>query len=122
MVSTYAKDIAERIWTERTPEGGSLAAHAELCRRLRSLMTPAQLEELAHLVKNGPVHDGDVISKDARGDLLTLRLASRALVKGQEGYTVANYVGAGVLRMVDEIDERSRHSDPTSPRFGQVIA
>jgi len=65
---------------------------------LVELRKSAGAEMLAQLVNHGPVYDGDVLSKSARDDLLRLGLASRAVVKGQEGYTVANYFGANVLR------------------------
>ncbi len=53
----------------------------------------AQLEVLRQLCLTGPVEDGDVCSKAARDDLLSMGLAARACVKGQQGFTVANYSG-----------------------------
>lgn len=63
------------------------------CSKLYQYMSSAQRNQLFQLVIQGPVWDGDVISKDARDDLLELHLASRACVKGEQGYTVANYRG-----------------------------
>lgn len=77
-----------------------------VCRRTFILMNPAQREALAQLVNHGPVWDGDVTSKTARDDLLTAKLASRACVKGEQGYTVANYVGWSVLKYGTEAREK----------------
>jgi len=55
-------------------------------------------EELKNLVLNGPVYDGDTISKVIRDDLLKWGFASRAVIKGEQGYTVANYKGYDLLK------------------------
>jgi hypothetical protein len=68
------------------------------CRRAWTLMTSAQREVLAQLVRNGPIWDGDIASKAGRDDLLVCRLASRACVKGEQGYTVATYRGWDVFK------------------------
>jgi hypothetical protein len=65
---------------------------------LNVVMSAAQREQLAQLVHQGPIYDGDVVSKNARDDLIEWGLASRACVKGQQGYTAANYRGWDVLR------------------------
>jgi hypothetical protein len=71
-----------------------------LCRRARDhYLTAIQREMLKQLVECGPVWDGDVLSKEARDDLLASGLASRACVRGDQGYTVANYCGWDVLRV-----------------------
>lgn len=54
-------------------------------------------EVLFQLVKNGPVWDGDLISKAGRNELLTNGLATKCCAKGEQGYQVANYVGWNVL-------------------------
>lgn len=53
--------------------------------------------ELRHLIKNGPVEDGDVISKTCRDDLVRWGLAVRVLVKSRWGYTAATYTGGHAL-------------------------
>lgn len=73
-------------------------AYEVACFALGKAMSTTHIEQLGHLVKNGPLWDGDVISKSARNDLIEWGLAGRALVKGQEGYTVANYRGNNVYR------------------------
>lgn len=65
---------------------------------LRHAMGASHLESLAQIVNHGPVHDGDVISKSHRSDLIEWGLAQRACVKGEQGYTAANYIGWDVLR------------------------
>mgnify|MGYP001611851057 CR=1 FL=1 len=69
-----------------------------LAKALWCLFSSPTQEALRQLVEQGPVWDGDVISKTQRDTLLILGLASRACVKGEQGYTVANYRGADVLR------------------------
>lgn len=59
--------------------------------------------ELRHLIKNGPVEAGDVISKTCRDDLVRWGLAVRVLVRGQWGYTAATYTGGHVLDVRVEV-------------------
>ena len=93
----------------RTALGTSMAAYVQsadqcdedyavIAQALWDLFTPTEREALAQLVTQGPVWDGDVISKTTRDRLLTLGLASRACNKGEQGYTVANYRGYDVWR------------------------
>jgi hypothetical protein len=49
-------------------------------------------------VKDGPVEDGDVISKSLRDDLIDLGLADRVMHQGQFGYTAATYLGGFVSK------------------------
>lgn len=59
-------------------------------------LTPTHRETLKQLVEQGPVEDGDIVSKSARDDLITWDLAVRACIKNRQGYTVANYKGWAV--------------------------
>lgn len=61
-------------------------------------LSPDERETLHCLVAQGPVWDGDVPSKTGRTSLIAYGLASKALVRGEHGYQVANYVGATVFR------------------------
>lgn len=54
-------------------------------------------EQLLQLVKNGPIYDGDVISKSRRNDLIRWKLAVRCCFKGEQGYTAASYYGWTVI-------------------------
>lgn len=59
-------------------------------------LTGQQQASLVQLVENGPIEDGGVLSKSARTDLIKMGLVSKAIVKGEEGYQVANYRGFAV--------------------------
>jgi hypothetical protein len=61
-------------------------------------LTGQQKDTLAQIVEKGPVSDGDVVSKSSRTDLIEMGLVSKAVVKGEEGYQVANYRGFAVYR------------------------
>jgi hypothetical protein len=78
------------------------ADYDPICRRAFSIMSLAQRDGLRQLITQGPVWDGDVSSKAARDDLLQMGLASRACVKGEQGYTVANYRGYDVWQVSQE--------------------
>lgn len=69
------------------------ARRGERQRLFARAMTPMQRECLIQLVERGPVWDGDICSKQARGELFDMGLADRAIVKGQQGYSAANYLG-----------------------------
>lgn len=61
-------------------------------------------EQLFQLI-NGPVYDGDIISKSDRGKLFDLGLAVRTCVNGSQGYTGATYFAFTVNRRIQEIKE-----------------
>lgn len=85
---------------------GETLKNADQCSRayeiaafaLYHAMTGSHREALDQLVKDGPVYDGNVVSKAHRDDLMTLGLATRVCYKGEQGYTAANYIGWDVLR------------------------
>lgn len=62
------------------------------------LFTMTYRDALSQLVNCGPVEDGNVISKSYRDELITLGLAGRVVVKGQQGFTGANYDGWAVYK------------------------
>ena len=51
---------------------------------------------------NGPVWDGDIISKTDRDELIELKLAVRVCCKGEEGYTGATYTGYTINKKYKE--------------------
>jgi len=53
----------------------------------------AAIDTLVALVERGPLEDGDVPSKTGRNVLCELGLASKIIVKGQDGYQAATYEG-----------------------------
>lgn len=55
-------------------------------------------DQLTQLVVNGPIWDGDVISKTDRNYLFDLKLAVKVMLNGEMGYTAANYRGGFVLQ------------------------
>lgn len=60
------------------------------------------IESLEQLV-NGPVFDGDVISKQCRDDLLSLGLAVRVCHKGEQGFTGATYFAHTVSKTLKSL-------------------
>jgi hypothetical protein len=58
----------------------------------------AAIDTLVALVERGPLEDGDVPSKTGRNILCELGLASKVVVKGQDGYQAATYEGAEAYR------------------------
>lgn len=72
-------------------------AHLAAC-----LLDRRLYEQLRQLV-NGPVWDGDVISKADRGELFELGLAIRVCFKGEQGYTGATYFAYSVAKIAEEI-------------------
>lgn len=68
-------------------------------------LSSAAKETLRALVNKGPVEDGDVPSKCGRDELIILGLASKACVKGRQGFQTANYMGWEVLKAGDAATE-----------------
>lgn len=58
----------------------------------------AHREVLKQLLYQGPVADGNIISKAARDDLLELGLAVRCCFMGEDGYTAASYIAYSVAK------------------------
>ena len=73
------------------------------CEKGKELMeSGGNLDTLIALVENGPLFDGDVPSKNSRDILIAAGLATRVVVKGEDGYTAASYEGRDVyLRHYD---------------------
>lgn len=67
----------------------------EYCEAIALILPKRLREQLTQLV-NGPVWDGDIISKSNRADLFDLGLAIRVCCKGQQGYTGAPYIAAAI--------------------------
>ena len=57
-----------------------------------------QREQLRQLLFQGPVWDGNIISKHARGDLFKYGLATRCCFMGEQGYTAATYKAYSVWK------------------------
>lgn len=72
-------------------------------------MNGAERETLRALVLHGPLWDGDVPSKSGRDGLLRRGLASKAIVKREQGYQIANYRGWQVYRVSHPQEFESPH-------------
>lgn len=56
-------------------------------------LTPELAETLIHIVEEGPVFDGDIISPSVRNDLMKAGLVIRVPVKGDDGHSAASQAG-----------------------------
>lgn len=86
-----------------TCDDGYFDYAAVIARRL-----PKNLYEQLEQLINGPVWDGDVISKSDRGRLFDLGLAVCVCCKGEQGYTGATYLAFSVMRIANEIKTGER--------------
>lgn len=82
---------------QRADEGYFEYAHLAAC-----LLDKALHEQLSQLI-NGPVYDGNVISKSQRDELIRLGLATRICCKGEQGHTGATYFAYSVMKVADKI-------------------
>lgn len=62
------------------------------------LLSPAARENLHALIEEGPLFDGDVPLKSGIHELVEFGLAAKAVVKGEQGYQVATYLGWAVAK------------------------
>jgi len=69
---------------------------------------PKKLHESLKQLIDGPVWDGDVISKSYRSDLIDYGLAMRVCSKGEQGYTGATYFAYSVMKIAEEIKTGKR--------------
>lgn len=91
----FLKELVER---GRIAEDGYFEfAHLVACHLPKRLH-----EQLAQLI-NGPVYDGDVVSKSDRDELIDLGLATRICCKGGQGHTGAIYFAKPVLDKIHDI-------------------
>ena len=84
-------------------DDGYLDYAAVIARRL-----PKRLHEQMHQLINGPVWDGDVISKSLRDALLDMGLALRVCMNGEQGFTGATYFAYSVMKIAGEIKTGAR--------------
>lgn len=64
---------------------------------------PNRLREQLEQLVNGPVADGDVVSKNDRNELIDLGLAMRVCLGGHQGHTGAPYIAQSVIKRIHEI-------------------
>ncbi len=61
-------------------------------------LNTGHLETLENLHKDGPIWDGDLITKAYRSDLLRCGAVVGVSVKGEEGFNACTYLGLSVLK------------------------
>lgn len=76
-----------------------------------ALIFPRCLKEQLQQLVNGPIWDGDIISKNHRGILFEMGLAMRVCCKGEQGYTGARYIAFSILK---KMKEHQRAKEETS--------
>lgn len=60
-------------------------------------LSSGEREQLNQLLHQGPVYDGNVLSKSNRSNLIDYGLAVRCCYKGEQGYTAATYAAYTVF-------------------------
>jgi hypothetical protein len=73
-------------------------------------LSPGQREVLRQLLFQGPVWDGNIISKADRDDLISSGLATRCCFMGEQGYTAATYIAFSV--------HKQGHGEPMKKKPG----
>lgn len=84
-----------------------------------NLLAPDERDCLRQLVNEGPVFDGDILSKSARDDLIDYGLAVRCCVKGEQGYAAATYPAFPLLKFAEEHNLSPVILKQRPPRFKQ---
>jgi hypothetical protein len=72
-----------------------------------------QRDTLRQLLFQGPVYDGNIVSKGYRDDLIEMGLATRCCFMGEQGYTAATYDAFNVFKQGRGEPVRTK---PGSPR------
>jgi len=70
-----------------------------------AVLLDKRLHESLNQLINGPIWDGDLISKSNKEELIYLGLALRVCHKGNQGYTGATYFAYTVMKRAKEIKE-----------------
>lgn len=91
----FLKALIER--GQRAQSGYFEFAHVVAC------LLDAKLHEQLQQLIDGPVYDGNVISKRDRDELIDLGLAMRVCCKGEQGHTGATYFAFSVMRIARDI-------------------
>lgn len=74
----------------------------ELASQVAKLL-PTELTESLDQLVNGPVFDGDIISKSRRDVLIGIGLGIRVCCKGEQGFTGGTYFAYSVNRALKSI-------------------
>ncbi len=70
-----------------------------------ALIFPKELTAQLRQLMDGPIWDGDVISKTHRAALLSMGVATRICCKGSQGYTGAKYIAYTVVKKMEKIND-----------------
>jgi hypothetical protein len=95
MADQFTVQLVEEA--RKTDEGYFQYVHLVACR------LPKNLHEQLNQIVNGPIWDGDVISKALRDELFDYKLAIRVCCKGSTGYTGATYFAHSVNEAIKQI-------------------
>lgn len=87
--------IRELVDQSRTSDD----SYFDICKAI-ALIFPKNIAEQLEQLVNGPVWDGDIISKSDRSVLFDMGLAIRVCHKGEQGYTGATYTAFSILREI----------------------
>ncbi|MEY2875890.1 MAG: hypothetical protein RLZZ373_3261 [Pseudomonadota bacterium] len=63
-------------------------------------LSPAERDTLTALQQRGPLCDGDLPSKTGRNALLSVGLAVKIVVQGEDGHNACTYAGHAVAKML----------------------
>lgn len=77
----------------------------EYCRAI-ALIFPNRLIPQLKQLADGPIWDGDIISKSDRGELFDMGIAIRVCCKGEQGYTGAKYIAHTILYEYKKIESK----------------
>ena len=90
--------IRELVDQSRTSDD----SYFDICKAIALIFPKNIVEQLEQLV-NGPIWDGDIISKADRSVLFDMCLAIRVCHKGEQGYTGATYTASTILREIKKL-------------------
>lgn len=91
------KTIRQLVELEKTAED----LYFEIVEAI-ALIFPRCLKEQLQQLVNGPIWDGNIISKNHRGILFEMGLAMRVCCKGEQGHTGAKYIAYSILKKMKE--------------------
>lgn len=93
------KTIRSLVDLERSKAGSDL--YFEIVEAIALIFPRCLKEQLKQLV-DGPIWDGNIISKNHRGILFEMGIATRVCCKGEQGYTGSKYIGYSILKKMKE--------------------
>jgi len=90
-------ELALRCRDLTCSEAGS-KEYLEAASEVSRLLPKGPKEALTQIVEQGPVYDGDLVSKQARDTLASCGLVLRVAAKGSDGWNAANQLGYSVYK------------------------